>query len=744
MDSEAAAELDAALAAEPLRSLDRRGRADVRASGKFRQIPAGTTVYLAGEPADTLFVVARGSVRLEVPGERAGASRGRPVRQSELFGHEALVPFAVRFARAVAVEPTSVLELGASVLERTFTRAGLPELFLREVTQARRAEWLRLLEQTPFAALPPEELLAVARALVEQRRVRGEELAGGTDERETSWLVAGGLFELKRALSSGGPLYAARGDFVVVGGRDGAISASALGSALALQLPRETLARLATRHPNVVSALERVGIARATKQRRTLDAARRPVTRYAADEMERLASAHSLLAIDLDRCTRCGHCASACADSHGTARLERRGDKVVVTLSGTDAVSTRALLFPNACQHCREPACLDPCPTGAIRRDSTGAVELDQDLCTGCGACAKACPYQAIRMSPRGEIPGASGSVGISADVAMKCDLCRGHDGPDCVSACPTDAIFRLDPERDVVEVRAAVGRKREAPGQGSPARPGAFRFLASAALVPPLAALERALPKAPGEGARLALGGVGALLVVVLASHAVVKRVARVRRGARRVLGRSGAVSTLSPLVGLHSVSGVAAAACVFLHAGVSGRGGVLGALSLAFWLVAASGVFGAFVYRFLPTRLARVERRSTLPEDAGEEREGLLDALHAAVSGAKPAKKEHDRQVLMPYASRRSGALGLVACGRTLAEEEAALARRIELALGQHRSDRLAGMEQLVRAAVEMRALGTRRLLRSLLLAWLPLHLLGSALVLALLAVHVAGAWP
>jgi len=466
------------------------------------------------------------------------------------------------------------------------------------------------------------------------------------------------------------------------------------------------------------------------------------VTRHAADEMDRLGSASSLLAIDLERCTRCGQCTAACADTHGSARLERRGEKVVVALRVFDGVVTAPLLFPGACQHCHEPACLEPCPTGAIRRLATGAVELDDDLCTGCGACAKACPWDAIRMAPRTETASTSAAGVRSAEIAVKCDLCRGHDGPQCVSACPTDAIVRLDPARDIVEVRAALGQKAHA------VRPGRTRTrpfvlaLVVLGLVPPFVALERTLPAAAGAGVRFAMGVFAALLVLVLAGHAIVKRVGRARRWARRALSRSGAVPTVAPFVTFHATTGGLAAACVFLHAGFVTPRGLLGALAVSFWSVAASGVFGALVYRLLPERLSRIERRSGLPEDEPEEREALLDRLHAAVSGAKTVKKQLVRRLLLPYAATWVGTLSLLLRGRTLGAEEAALGARIERVLGGRKSKRLAGTEELVRTAVEMRALRARRWLRVLLRAWLPFHLLVSAVVLVLLALHVAGA--
>ena len=362
------------------------------------------------------------------------------------------------------------------------------------------------------------------------------------------------------------------------------------------------------------------------------------------------------------------------------------------------------------------------------------------ELCTGCGACAKACPWDAIRMAPRsGNGPT---SDGRSAMVALKCDLCRGLDGPECVSACPTDAIFRLDPARDVVEVRAAVGKKEHPKrDRGSSSRRSA-RVLLWLGIVPPLVALDQSLPGGGGHGARLWLGILGAALVVALSGHAVLKRVPPVRRRVRRAISRPVGVSALSPFVALHVATGGLAAACVFLHAGFFVPGGALGLLALSFWAAALSGAFGAAVYRVLPERLSRLERRSTLPEDEPAEREASLDRLHAAVSGTNPALKELVRGVLLPYARSWSGAFVLAAGGRALAREEAALLARIDAALGGRKSERLTGLRELVVTAVEMRSQRARRILCSLLRGWLPLHLVLCALVLVLLALHVAGA--
>jgi hypothetical protein len=326
----------------------------------------------------------------------------------------------------------------------------------------------------------------------------------------------------------------------------------------------------------------------------------------------------------------------------------------------------------------------------------------------------------------------------MSAEVAVKCDLCRGQDGPECVSACPTDAIFRLDPERDVVEVRAASGKKPSASRAARVTR-RPWRSLLALSIVPPVLALDGSL--AAGHRARFVAGVLASLLVALLSAHALVKRVPRVRRTMRRLLAVSAAVSTLAPLVSFHAASGVAAVLCVYVHAGLRVPGGLLGTLVVSFWSVAASGACGAVVYRFVPERWASLEQTSTLPEDELGERERLVDRLHAELTGENPAKKELVRRLLIPYATSLGGALALAASGRARDDEEKAVRASIDAALGGRTSERLAGLDALVRTAVDMRALRAKRVLRALLRAWLPVHLALSALVGVLLVLHIAG---
>jgi carbon-monoxide dehydrogenase iron sulfur subunit len=79
------------------------------------------------------------------------------------------------------------------------------------------------------------------------------------------------------------------------------------------------------------------------------------------------------------------------------------------------------------CQQCDPPICRSVCPNAAISRDpKTGAMIIDDEKCTRCSLCVKACPFGAIRLDTKKE-------------KVLVCDLCGGH--PICVEWCPEDAL---------------------------------------------------------------------------------------------------------------------------------------------------------------------------------------------------------------------------------------------------------------------------------------------------------------
>ncbi len=153
----------------------------------------------------------------------------------------------------------------------------------------------------------------------------------------------------------------------------------------------------------------------------------------------RLINGKKAMVIDLNRCVNCDDCVRACAAVHGgNPRFVRAGPTYM------------NILTASACMHCTEPVCLTDCPTDAItRNEDSGNVLIDEAKCIGCGACAKLCPYDNIRLV---EIRDEQGERVIKADSgvpvvkATKCDYCEGLPaGPACARACPHDALKRMD-----------------------------------------------------------------------------------------------------------------------------------------------------------------------------------------------------------------------------------------------------------------------------------------------------------
>ncbi|QDU90453.1 Anaerobic dimethyl sulfoxide reductase chain B [Pirellulimonas nuda] len=150
--------------------------------------------------------------------------------------------------------------------------------------------------------------------------------------------------------------------------------------------------------------------------------------------------------VDLDACTGCKACVSACHSMNGLEPTETW--RAVGLLQGTDDQFPILQHVTTACHHCLEPACLAGCPTNAYEKDPiTGVVSHLDDQCFGCQYCTMACPY---------EVPQYSKTKGI----VRKCDMCHGRlaagEAPACVQACPSQAIrIRITP-RELTKAEAS------------------------------------------------------------------------------------------------------------------------------------------------------------------------------------------------------------------------------------------------------------------------------------------------
>lgn len=134
--------------------------------------------------------------------------------------------------------------------------------------------------------------------------------------------------------------------------------------------------------------------------------------------------------VDLDACSGCKACVSACHHMNGLEPEETW--RSVGQLYGANGLPVIQHVT-TACHHCVDPGCLSGCPTNAYEKDpTTGVVRHLDDQCFGCQYCTMACPY---------EVPQYSESKGI----VRKCDMCHERlavgEAPACVAACPNGAI---------------------------------------------------------------------------------------------------------------------------------------------------------------------------------------------------------------------------------------------------------------------------------------------------------------
>lgn len=158
----------------------------------------------------------------------------------------------------------------------------------------------------------------------------------------------------------------------------------------------------------------------------------------------------------LSKCIDCYECEKACEKRYGVKRLSLHGK----VLGGLD--------FVDCCRTCIDQRCVDVCGYDAIKFDTEkNEVLISEDLCTGCGMCALACPYDAIEMHEIDEKPlfllrlqkekkldfgDNKPRKAKPRRLASKCDHCSNYEDQACISVCPTEALVEMAPDAAFVD----------------------------------------------------------------------------------------------------------------------------------------------------------------------------------------------------------------------------------------------------------------------------------------------------
>ncbi|MEW5820867.1 MAG: 4Fe-4S binding protein [Cyanobacteriota bacterium] len=121
------------------------------------------------------------------------------------------------------------------------------------------------------------------------------------------------------------------------------------------------------------------------------------------------------LEVDVNKCLACGRCEIECSKTF--FKDENKELSSIRVIKGDD----NKVIKLKVCNQCG--ACIDVCPTQALKRTPQGHVLLNKKLCVGCLSCIGFCPTLDMHL-PQGSV------------TPFKCVACGA-----CVKVCEPGAL---------------------------------------------------------------------------------------------------------------------------------------------------------------------------------------------------------------------------------------------------------------------------------------------------------------
>jgi len=113
------------------------------------------------------------------------------------------------------------------------------------------------------------------------------------------------------------------------------------------------------------------------------------------------------------------------------------------------------LFLKEGCMHCAEAACVEVCPTAALKYGPNGIITFERDLCNGCGYCTQFCPFGVPHLEVTNLLTGEAKS--------SKCVFCQDRTTsglrPACVKTCPAGALDWGDYDAMISKAEARVSK---------------------------------------------------------------------------------------------------------------------------------------------------------------------------------------------------------------------------------------------------------------------------------------------
>lgn len=182
------------------------------------------------------------------------------------------------------------------------------------------------------------------------------------------------------------------------------------------------------------------------------------------------------MSIDLDRCSGCGACVTACQAENnlpivGEKELDKGREMQWMRIERYwegEYPNAKLKFIPMLCQHCDAAPCETVCPVSATYHNQDGLNTQVYNRCIGTRSCAVYCPYEVRYFNYNDHHWDAPLEQQLNPDVTVrekgvmeKCTFCvqrirqakdhakddgrrRIKDGevqPACVQTCPTEAL---------------------------------------------------------------------------------------------------------------------------------------------------------------------------------------------------------------------------------------------------------------------------------------------------------------
>ncbi len=740
------------------------------ALGELSVVAGGKYIVRQGEFGDSCFVLLAGQAVVQVVADDGRAQDVARLGPGKIFGELALIGRGERKASVKAMGNCEVLELRKIHFDQALKKHKKVRARIEEVYQQAAIDSF-LKQSRYFRDLPSEVLVRISKDSLLKSFKKGDAIALEGKPAEDLYIVRNGFVRISRTVSGtdGGDEILAYlgpddffGDEEVTVGSDYGASATALEPVECVAVPRGVVWKLYLEHPEVFSSVRRYSLARSEQQSSILQS--QTSMGFVRDMLEAgLGQARSALIINLDVCVRCGNCVQACDDLHGYSRIARRGKKMT-RRTQIDSKEHEELYFPTSCLQCATPECMVGCPTGAIARDTGGEVYI-KDTCIGCGSCARNCDFGNISMAEvKPQVPslvqrvlqsssksktreaedraptnpGAKGPAKSKKKktdlVAVKCDVCFERDFAACVYNCPVEAVLRIDPRSYFDELKQIAPKM--ATSQGAPKtaktvsnrrrrRFGNFALQVIALVGTTVggAVLYTQLDPTPWSGIGMNAGIAAAVMTALLGLMGVRKRLRTQRIGSLAAWSRA------------HAIIGGAVYGIVLFHAGYQATSVLTAILLAMFTFSVAVGLAGQIATVLVPRILASSESEALLPEDVGPKVDKLLHAATEFLAGFE----EKRAAVINKNAERLTmGGWYYVARGISPKNLSAAISKRAKKLPALNEADHALAIRIATNLA-EVRMHGVRRGLEILLTAWVPLHLVTSAIAFMLLLGHM-----